>query len=103
MKTVGRWQDDAAFCEWMITHKYGIDTPKGIQPHLSAGTVLYMYEAYLAGIGLADGSMMVLECVANEIDRREQLRRGCGDSRMAPQTASDVAAAIRSVLPVRSN
>ncbi len=94
-----RWRDDQDFCEWMIATRYGRKTEGAVTPSLSDGAVLYMWEAFQAGKSLsASGTVEILGSIASEIERRESIRRGCGDSRMAPSTASDVSAAIRCAL-----
>lgn len=93
-----RWQDDEIFCAWLTEHRYAVQTDKGLRPNLSQGAILYMYESYQAGRGLADGTPAVLKCVADELDKRASLRRSCGESRMSAETGADVAAAIRTVI-----
>jgi len=44
-----RWQDDEAFVCWLLAMGYASQTEKGLRPYLSAGAVIYMFEAYLYG------------------------------------------------------
>jgi len=49
-----RWQDDRAFVAWLVGQRYASMAPAGqdaqVQPYLSLGSMLYLYEAWQAGI-----------------------------------------------------
>lgn len=86
------------FLSWLKKCSYARDTPKGPVSNLSAGVVLYMWEAFDAGRthGMTEPAGILLQ-VASVLERREQLRSASGDPRMVGSTASDVSAAIRTV------
>lgn len=46
---VSRWQDDIAFCDFLVKMSYAsIDKNNRIKPAISAGLVIYMWETWQA-------------------------------------------------------
>ena len=44
-----RWQEDPTFCSWLVSVEYAEQLPSKIKPIISAGRVLYMWEAFQRG------------------------------------------------------
>ena len=49
-----RWQDDRAFVAWLVSQQYagqiGLIEGLEVKPYMTLGTMLYLHEAWLAGI-----------------------------------------------------
>ncbi len=44
-----KWQDDPGLVTWLLDRQYERQTAKGVDPYLSGGVVIYMFEAYNEG------------------------------------------------------
>ena len=47
-----KWQNDPAFCSWLLSSQYAKESKGKIEPYLSGGVVLYMWEAFQHGLSL---------------------------------------------------
>lgn len=45
-----KWQDHSGFCRWLVRRGYATEGAKGVEPFLSLGCVLYMFEAFTYGL-----------------------------------------------------
>ncbi len=45
-----KWQDNSDFCSWLLSQKYAKKSKDKIEPYLSGGVVLYMWEAFQHGL-----------------------------------------------------
>jgi len=50
-----KWQEDVPFIDWLISKNYAEIKDGKVQPHTSLGLVLYMHEAYRAGLNQRGG------------------------------------------------
>ena len=51
-----KWQNDPAFCAWLLSERYARESKGKIEPYLSGGVVLYMWEAFQHGRATKEGS-----------------------------------------------
>ena len=67
-----RWQDDKAFCDWLLGEKYARKEKGVIKPYLSGGAVLYMHEAWSSGKDEANKPVSVACQCASCVGLREK-------------------------------
>jgi hypothetical protein len=55
-----RWQEDEVFVRWLVSKQYAQfgEKRKGVevQAYLTLGTMLYLYEAWAAGVAQGNGA-----------------------------------------------
>ena len=44
-----KWRKNGGFCRWLIKSEYARYEGGKLSPYLSEATIIYMFEAYLAG------------------------------------------------------
>jgi hypothetical protein len=56
-----KWQDDKAFCAWLLKVRYAEVRNEKMFPFMALGMILYMHEAYREGLkakGEMDGPVL---------------------------------------------
>jgi hypothetical protein len=60
-----KWQDDKAFCAWLLKVRYAEKKEDEMKPFLNLGGILYMHEAWFASKQLAEAPRpLICQCDA---------------------------------------